>query len=263
MPLAKEKMKDNAAFAKLPPKFIQAILLLESHVFPIAFLFLAVMGISYYPAVSKSINSFSDFIFIALHPLIAILFNVMCGFCLLLRSNLKYVPDHLSEVLVPLLGMIILILLPISMYLPSWLTREILYPIELRAVMVSAGAVITLLGGLLCLYSLSYLKRNFSIFVEVRTVVLRGPYRYIRHPMYAGEIAMVAGLLLVAPYCFGILILTALIILQYCRGRMEEMRLGDASPQYAKRLSETGMFFPKFGPRQLTGSSKPSSSGSF
>ena len=48
------------------------------------------------------------------------------------------------------------------------------------------------------LYSLSYLGRRFSIVPEARGLVIDGPYRLARHPIYLGEILAGFGLVSVA-----------------------------------------------------------------
>ncbi|MHB8872628.1 MAG: methyltransferase family protein [Myxococcaceae bacterium] len=48
-------------------------------------------------------------------------------------------------------------------------------------------------GGLVAVIALGSLGRSFAVFPAVRAVVGRGPYRFIRHPAYAGELAMVVS----------------------------------------------------------------------
>jgi protein-S-isoprenylcysteine O-methyltransferase Ste14 len=90
-----------------------------------------------------------------------------------------------------------------------------------------------------------YLKRNFSIFVEVREVVLEGPYRHVRHPMYVGEITMMLGVVLAGLSPYGVALLGCFIALQVSRARMEQQRLAEASPEYRAHLRRSGMFVPR------------------
>ena len=46
------------------------------------------------------------------------------------------------------------------------------------------------LGGALTIWALGSLGRSFAILPGVREVVVRGPYRLVRHPAYAGECLM-------------------------------------------------------------------------
>lgn len=48
-------------------------------------------------------------------------------------------------------------------------------------------------GALVAIASLASLGRSFAVLPALRGVVTRGPYRVVRHPAYAGELAMVAA----------------------------------------------------------------------
>lgn len=48
-------------------------------------------------------------------------------------------------------------------------------------------------GAAIGIASLSTLGRSFAVFPALRQVVVRGPYRCVRHPVYAGELLLVAA----------------------------------------------------------------------
>ncbi|UCF30509.1 MAG: EamA family transporter [bacterium] len=76
------------------------------------------------------------------------------------------------------------------------------------------------------------LRRNFSITVEARSLVSKGPYRWVRHPIYLGEILTAAA---VATWRFSaanLLILVIFIGVQLYRSRMEESKLERSFPEY-------------------------------
>ncbi len=54
-------------------------------------------------------------------------------------------------------------------------------------------------GAIVVAVSLATLGRSFAILPARRALVTRGPYRLIRHPAYAGELAMVLACALAAP----------------------------------------------------------------
>jgi protein-S-isoprenylcysteine O-methyltransferase Ste14 len=90
-----------------------------------------------------------------------------------------------------------------------------------------------------------YLGRSFGIFVSVREIVLRGPYHYVRHPIYLGYIFIWAGLVL-ANRSVAIVILVAIhTALLIYRARLEEEMLAEASPAYREYMTHTGFLFPK------------------
>jgi protein-S-isoprenylcysteine O-methyltransferase Ste14 len=89
------------------------------------------------------------------------------------------------------------------------------------------------LGGLILRwYSIGYLGRYFTVDVSISAehkLIDSGPYRYIRHPTYAGALLAFVGL----GFCFGnwlsILFLTVPIIAAFLwRIRIEERALTDA-----------------------------------
>lgn len=53
--------------------------------------------------------------------------------------------------------------------------------------------VLFVLGTLFAVWSACTLGRSFAVLPAVRQLVVRGPYRYVRHPMYVGELLLVAG----------------------------------------------------------------------
>ena len=58
------------------------------------------------------------------------------------------------------------------------------------------ATALTFAGTLASVAILVYLGRAFSIFPEARQLVLRGPYRYIRHPLYLFETVSILGIML-------------------------------------------------------------------
>lgn len=47
------------------------------------------------------------------------------------------------------------------------------------------------LGGALALTAFVFLGRNFAILPSVRNIVSKGPYQFVRHPAYVGELLMI------------------------------------------------------------------------
>ena len=61
-----------------------------------------------------------------------------------------------------------------------------------------ANVLYSMPGLLLAIWSLSVLGFSFSIAPEDRGIVTHGPYRWVRHPMYLGEILSLLGLCIAA-----------------------------------------------------------------
>ncbi|MDX8413770.1 MAG: isoprenylcysteine carboxylmethyltransferase family protein [Mariprofundales bacterium] len=89
-----------------------------------------------------------------------------------------------------------------------------------------AAAVITCCFGIaLALWGLLYLRGNFSIMVEGRVLVTHGPYRWLRHPIYLGEIITLLGLMWMSPHWITIAGASAIIAGQLWRAWLEERKL--------------------------------------
>jgi len=103
---------------------------------------------------------------------------------------------------------------------------------------ILVGNSIAILGISFCIWSLFYLSGNFSIFVEARKCVSGGPYRVIRHPVYAGEVAAFVGMAASAPSLFTIATVMLLIVGQLYRAWMEEAKLLSAFGDDYRRVQE-------------------------
>jgi protein-S-isoprenylcysteine O-methyltransferase Ste14 len=77
-------------------------------------------------------------------------------------------------------------------------------------------------GLLLAVWSLAVLGRSFSVAPEDRGIVSRGPYRLLRHPMYAGELLACLGLCAGSRDIWNGLILIVFVILLIVRIQQEE-----------------------------------------
>jgi protein-S-isoprenylcysteine O-methyltransferase Ste14 len=100
-------------------------------------------------------------------------------------------------------------------------------------------------GGLINLTGLLTLRRAFTIMSEARTLIDRGIFSLVRHPLYAGHFVMFFGYLLFHLYWYTVLLYLAFVSGQYVRARIEERKLTEAFPRYARYMQETGMFFPR------------------
>jgi protein-S-isoprenylcysteine O-methyltransferase Ste14 len=94
------------------------------------------------------------------------------------------------------------------------------------------------------LWSLRCLGRNLSVFAQARELADGGPYRWIRHPLYAGEIVSSLGLALAAGTVAAFALWLALCAMQGYRVLREEQLLLQALPQYRSYRSRTAALFP-------------------
>jgi protein-S-isoprenylcysteine O-methyltransferase Ste14 len=112
--------------------------------------------------------------------------------------------------------------------LPAW-------PAPLARVSVLVGAAIGLAGVLLLLAGLARLGPNLTPLphpTDRATLVQSGPYRFVRHPMYAGGIAMAYGWALFVCGWLTLAYATLLFAFLDAKATREERWLASRFPDY-------------------------------
>ncbi len=131
---------------------------------------------------------------------------------------------------------------------PSWMAwSSVSLPEWLRWMGVGLGVI----AGRLLTWTLRSLGKNLTDTVVTRrehTLVINGPYRWVRHPFYDSIALCVLANSIVAANWFLFLTGTLLFVLWIVRTRKEEEKLlarfGDAYRAYMER---TGRFLPRIG----------------
>ena len=144
----------------------------------------------------------------------------------------------------------------ITLVSPSWLRWAM---IEVPAWVRNCGAVAVLPTPFLLMWVLSSLGNNFAgAFAAVfgQRLITHGPYRHIRHPLYALEcyflvsIAFATANWIILGYaCSGILMIRLVVIPQE-----EEYLLERFGKSYRAYRKKTGMLLPKLMPAWKSGS---------
>jgi protein-S-isoprenylcysteine O-methyltransferase Ste14 len=129
---------------------------------------------------------------------------------------------------------------------PRWMQwSAVLLPVWLRW----GGVIALLTGATLLVWTFRTLGTNLTDTVVTRhthTLVVHGPYRWIRHPLYSSAALFIVAISLAAAnwvfFAVGLALLSILIV----RTRTEEqnlvVRFGDSYERYMKR---TGRFVPR------------------
>ena len=104
--------------------------------------------------------------------------------------------------------------------------------------------VLVVCGMAWAVWSLRFLGRNVSVLAQARDVVDRGPYRWVRHPLYAGEIVSALGVAMAANSYPALALWILLCGLQAYRALREEQVLLEALPSYRSYRSRTAALLP-------------------
>src|SRR5690242_816722 len=89
-------------------------------------------------------------------------------------------------------------------------------------------------GLLFAIASVAFLGRCFGVLPDVRGLVTRGPYRFVRHPLYLGELTAALGVAVGARrLVLALGVWVVCVALQLARTRYEESSLSAEFPEYA------------------------------
>jgi protein-S-isoprenylcysteine O-methyltransferase Ste14 len=106
------------------------------------------------------------------------------------------------------------------------------------------ASILVLVGSALAAIVLVWLGRSFSIMPEARRLVVTGPYRLVRHPLYVCEAFLLLGIFIQysPPWCY--IVVVAQVALQLERMRLEEGVLKTAFPEYESYAAHTARIIP-------------------
>ncbi len=115
------------------------------------------------------------------------------------------------------------------------------------------GVVATVLlaaGLLLGLWAITVFGRGVTpspLPAETASLVTRGPYRWMRHPMYTAVTILCAGLVVRSRSWIGVVVLAVVAGFFAYKARWEEHRLTARYPSYAEYATRVGRFLPGVG----------------
>jgi len=120
----------------------------------------------------------------------------------------------------------------------------LLPPQELSPSLYLVSLVLIIAGTLFAIYAGLVLGRSISILPEARRLVTRGPYAFVRHPLYLGEIVAVIGVALQYLSIWALLIVGLQFVLQLLRMNYEERVLSQVFPEYLDYVARTARLIP-------------------
>lgn len=144
---------------------------------------------------------------------------------------------HLLQSFGLMFAMIVAFLLP---HLP-WFAFVNFAPVN--PVLASVGAILAVAGMLLLVWARQALGRDWSQTVSLKQeheLVTSGPYRLLRHPMYAGGLLACIGSAIAVggPFVFLLVLLGAIFIWRVgAEDRLLARQFPDEFPAYARRTN--------------------------
>jgi len=111
----------------------------------------------------------------------------------------------------------------------------------------TTGTVLCAAGVLLLLAAIGSLRRVVQIAPEPRAdgeLVMHGPYRWLRHPIYTAIMVIAIGFALRQPTPLVAIAATTVIVFLAYKARFEERLLLERYPGYAEYMRRTRGLFP-------------------
>ena len=186
----------------------------------------------------------------------AVAFDALVLYSFIVRGEAKKRPEGVWEnvfplitVFVPVIGFTLLFVPQVRQHVPGYsvetleMLRDITPMYGFYAKML--GLTMGFVGAALSIWSISYLKRSFGLRTAVRTLVTRGPYARIRHPLYVGEILHIFGIAILSGKPIGLYLFVFAVALQVVRARIEERKFLRTLPEYQTYMANTGFLWPR------------------
>jgi protein-S-isoprenylcysteine O-methyltransferase Ste14 len=173
--------------------------------------------------------------------------GLLVGIKLLLKHNPSLLEERLSLSQSNQKAWDKVFLLLYQLFLFAWL---VLMPLDAVRYHWSQIPIVLQVVGFLVLItafivvSLTFRENTFlSPTVRVQhergqTVITTGPYRYVRHPMYAGGLLLFLGTPLLLGSWYGLLVVVFLVLVIAVRAVLEERVLRDELPGYAAYMEQ-------------------------
>jgi protein-S-isoprenylcysteine O-methyltransferase Ste14 len=120
----------------------------------------------------------------------------------------------------------------------------LLPPQELSSAAYLASLLLIICGTAFAICAGLVLGRSMSLLPEARRLVTWGPYAFIRHPLYLGEIVAMIGVALQYLSTWALLLLGLLCVFQLLRMKNEERVLFQVFPEYGDYMARTARLVP-------------------
>jgi protein-S-isoprenylcysteine O-methyltransferase Ste14 len=129
------------------------------------------------------------------------------------------------------------------------LTLMVLPPTDVGVEWRLVATALLCLGTALSAYCLYWLGRSFSVMAAARKLVVTGPYRLVRHPIYACEAVALIGAVISNISVAAVVVAAISFAFQFRRMAHEERVLKSTFPEYADYAARVPMLVPGLRPR--------------
>lgn len=171
----------------------------------------------------------------SVHSFLLLGFSGLAAILTIVRKPAKAVANGIEPRISAILGTFLMLTLPL---LPQ---QEVSVDVKVLSV------TITTVGMALAIYCLFWLGRSWSIMATARTLVTKGPYSVVRHPLYASEMIAMAGVALGYFSIPALLVMMATLAFTLRRTYNEERVLRAAFPEYDEYARNVPRIVPKIG----------------
>lgn len=114
----------------------------------------------------------------------------------------------------------------------------------------AVGGVLIVVGAALGIWAIAVFGRGVTpspLPASSASLVTRGPYRWVRHPMYSAVFVACAGVVVRSRNWAGFVVVVVLVGFFAFKARWEEHRLVATYPGYAEYAARVGRFVPGVG----------------
>ncbi len=129
----------------------------------------------------------------------------------------------------------------------AWLARPVF---SAHSWLLLTCVLVTVLGLLFAVWARLTLGSNWSGTVTIKTnhqLIRRGPYRWIRHPIYTGMLAALLATAIAQGLLSGLVGFAFVSLALYRKARREEKFLAQEFGEgFTEHRQHTGMFLPRF-----------------
>lgn len=153
-------------------------------------------------------------------------------------------PRTASQKFKGFLGYVILFSL---LYLPLFFAKDMVRVVPQNIVFQVLGVALCVIGVSVCIWSRLLLGWNWSGGVKAKKdheLIVKGPYRFVRHPIYSGFIVALTGTCLVVGGISGIVITVIYTLGLNMKIRQEEKLLAGLFDTYAGYKERTYKLIP-------------------